>query len=102
MANVSLRQAQANMLRRFRQTLDKASQDMLESVKAKTPVETGETQAAWKLQADGDTRQIGNDMPHIRKLEFGGNGNTEHAMVRKTVLEASKIINRRAREAQND
>lgn len=70
------------------------SQAVLESVKDKTPVETGTAQEGWDLTHVNDLRDdVLNDVSYIGILEYGDHNHEAHAMVRRTMMDAETIIN---------
>lgn len=72
----------------FDQIVSELSQELLEKIKDRTPVDTGKAQAGWKL----DDNVIYNDVEYIEYLENGTPKMAPVGMVRLALEEADDIL----------
>jgi hypothetical protein len=65
-------------------------ENMLESIKNKTPVRTGAAQAGWEIV----NNKIVNPVPYVKYLEFGTERMRPVAMMASTVAQSQDLLNR--------
>lgn len=72
-------------------------EDALETLRAATPVDTGNAQAGWQLNKTGSTATIGNPVEYSSFLEHGHSSQAPSGMFSALGSEFDKLIVRRDR-----
>lgn len=82
---------------RTEQILDRFATDILVTVRARTPIDTGNARSGWVREPAGMfpmgvTFVIGNDVPYILDLEYGKSRQAPQGMARITAAESQQRL----------
>lgn len=90
--NETMRMLQDAVDRTSKEKLVSESNNLVNALKANTPVDTGAARDNWKVSRTGDSAVISNDRNYISELNGGSSQQAPAHFIEKTVLENRNVI----------
>jgi hypothetical protein len=85
MIRISVSGKLPNMKRKITKAVDEISRDLLDELKATTPVDTGFARSRWKKKGSINNRVIENDAEYISFLDDGSSSQAKNGMTKPAI-----------------
>lgn len=94
MIKISVSGKLPNIKRKITRAVDQISRDLLDELKATTPVDTGFARSRWKKKGSINNRVVENDAEYISFLEDGSSNQAPNGMIGPAIKKIKQYARR--------